>query len=338
MIKIVDEKPYLIAEVAQAHDGSLGFALSFIDLAKTVGAHAVKFQMHFAAIESSTAEPWRVKFSKQDETRFDYWKRMEFTPDQWMILKSHCDEVGLDFLCSPFSQFALDLLLDMDVKVFKVASGEVNNFLLLDSLDQKAEQIILSTGMSSEDEIAKAYSRISNPAERLVLMQCTSEYPTPLDAVNLNSLDHYRRQFPAAHYGLSDHSAKVATSVGAFHQGARIFELHLCFHKLQFGPDTVASLTPDEFTLLAELLADSAVLVGPQRELHGFSEMKRIFGKSLTVRRDMGAGEVIRLNDLETKKPADAGIHASNYETIIGKRLVKSLRKGEFLQSEHITR
>jgi N-acetylneuraminate synthase len=122
-------KPYLIAEIAQAHEGSLGILHSYIDAVSKTGVQAIKFQMHLAEAESSIHEPFRVKFSKEDLTRFDYWKRMEFSMDQWKDIKKHCDEVGLDFICSPFSNLAVDWLEEIGVHTYKIGSGEVNNFL-----------------------------------------------------------------------------------------------------------------------------------------------------------------------------------------------------------------
>ena len=117
----------IIAEVAQAHDGSLGMAHAYIDAIANAGADAVKFQTHIASAESTPGEPWRVKFSQQDATRYDYWKRMEFTEEQWQGLKKHADERGLKFLSSPFSVEAVELLTRVGVAAWKVASGEVSN-------------------------------------------------------------------------------------------------------------------------------------------------------------------------------------------------------------------
>src|SRR5262245_60624614 len=118
---------WIVAEVAQAHDGSLGMAHAYIDAIGNAGADAVKFQTHIAAAESTPNEPWRVKFSPQDATRYDYWKRMEFTEEQWHGLKKHAVECGLEFLSSPFSVEAVDLLTRVGVAAWKVASGEINN-------------------------------------------------------------------------------------------------------------------------------------------------------------------------------------------------------------------
>ncbi len=140
---------YTIAEIGQAHEGSLGILHSYIDALSSTGVSAIKFQMHIAEAESSEYEPFRVKFSYEDATRFDYWKRMEFTLEQWKGIKKHCDEVGLEFLCSPFSNLAVDWLEEIGVNRYKIGSGEVNNFLLLEKIAQTKKPIILSSGMSS---------------------------------------------------------------------------------------------------------------------------------------------------------------------------------------------
>ena len=125
-------KPYLIAEIGQAHDGSLGILYSYIDAIAQTGVDAVKFQMHIAEAESSEHEPFRVQFSLEDKTRYNYWKRMGFSLEQWRGIKQHCESANLDFICSPFSNLAVDWLEEMGVEQYKIGSGEVNNFLLLE--------------------------------------------------------------------------------------------------------------------------------------------------------------------------------------------------------------
>ena len=183
----IEKDLYVIAEVGQAHDGSLGFAHSFVDIAAKRGADAVKFQMHIASAESSAFESWRVKFSQQDDDRYSYWKRMEFTADQWSGLKSHCDEVGVDFLCSPFSIEAVNVLQQMGVKDFKIASGETTNFLMLDLINSIAERIYLSSGMSDVDETSQALTRFDDSEKRVAVLQCQSRYPVPLACMSLDA-------------------------------------------------------------------------------------------------------------------------------------------------------
>lgn len=332
-------KAYIIAEVAQAHDGSVGNAHAFIDLAKEVGADAVKFQMHIADIESGPEETWRVNFSFQDATRFDYWRRMEFNFDQWRELKSHCEREGLDFLCSPFSQRAVRDLLELGCSVFKVASGELSNLLLLDELNEKAEYIILSTGLASDNEIDIALSRFDYSESRVAVLQCTSEYPAPLESLNLAKISSWSKTLAAHRVGLSDHSGKITPALMAYTKGARVFENHICFHKKQFGPDTPASLDPQEFKTMVTLLRQFEVMnqtesnsASPELKL----ENKIRFGKTLTYARDLQTGDIIARSDLETKKPANLGVLPLNYITVVGRRLKKSVQMGEYIQEDDL--
>jgi N-acetylneuraminate synthase len=166
----------VIAEVAQAHDGSLGTAHAYVDAVAKAGADAIKFQTHIASAESTPGEPWRVKFSPQDATRYDYWQRMEFTEDQWHGLAQHARDRGLQFLSSPFSVAAVDLLTRVEVAAWKVASGEVSNALLFDRMLATGWPIILSTGMSPLAEIDGVVARVNAAGDDLQEQQCTTPY------------------------------------------------------------------------------------------------------------------------------------------------------------------
>lgn len=175
--RIAEDTPaYIIAEVAQAHDGSLGAAHAFIDIAADCGADAIKFQTHFAEAESTREEPFRVKFTTQDATRFDYWQRLEFTESQWRELAGHAADRGLTFLSSAFSMRAIDLLSDLDMAAWKIASGEVWNEPFMQAMTATGKPVLLSTGMANWDEIATAIGMIhaQDAAYPLGVFQCTS--------------------------------------------------------------------------------------------------------------------------------------------------------------------
>ena len=176
-----DDNPCLvIGEIAQTHDGSLGTAHAYIDAIANAGADAVKFQTHIAAAESTPGEPWRVKFSRQDATRFDYWKRMEFTEAQWHGLAEHAAERGLIFLSSAFSFEAVDLLERVGVPAWKVGAGETSNLPLLEKMARTGKPVILSSGMSDWAELDAA-------------VNCVREHGAPVAVL----LEH-------AHLGLGD--------------------------------------------------------------------------------------------------------------------------------------
>lgn len=334
----MNNKPYLIAEIAQAHDGSLGILHSYIDAVAKTGVQAIKFQMHIAEAESSIHEPFRIKFSKEDATRFDYWKRMEFTLEQWKDIKKHCDEVGLDFICSPFSNLAVDWLEEVGVHTYKIGSGEVNNLLLLEKITQTGKPIIISSGMSSFTELDETVAFLKSKKAEFSILQCTTAYPTLPEQYGLNVINELkeRYQVPA---GFSDHSAKISTGIAAVALGAEILEFHVVFHRDLFGPDAIASLTIEETKLLVE--AVNEIHLANQNPINkssndAFKELKSIFEKSLAINKDLPSGHVITFEDLESKKPKGFGISAQNFKEVIGRKLKNNKSKWDFLNEEDL--
>ena len=327
------DKPYFIAEIAQAHDGSLGLLHSYIDAVAKTGVQAIKFQMHIADAESSIHEPFRIKFSYEDDTRFDYWKRMEFTFEQWKGIKQHCDEVGLDFICSPFSNAAVDWLQQLDVKAYKVGSGEVNNFLLLDKIIQTGKPIIISSGMSSFDELDQVVHYLKSKAANFSILQCTTAYPTLPHQYGLNLINELKERYNVP-VGFSDHSAKTVTGIAAVALGAEIIEFHVVFDRTMFGPDAIASLTIHETKQLVEdATAIYEALSQPIDKNNNieFAPLKAIFEKSLAVNKNLPQGHILTFEDLESKKPKGFGIAAQDYATVIGKKLIKDKTQWDFL-------
>jgi N,N'-diacetyllegionaminate synthase len=170
---IYNDNVFIIAEIAQAHDGSLGILHSYIDAVSDTGADAIKFQVHIAEAESSEFEPFRVNFSYIDKTRYDYWKRMEFSLTQWQEIKEHCEKRNLEFICSPFSLAAVDLLEQIEIKKYKIGSGEVSNLLMLEKIAKTNKDIILSSGMSSFQDLDNTVNFIKSFGNKLAILQCT---------------------------------------------------------------------------------------------------------------------------------------------------------------------
>src|ERR1700722_3675300 len=224
----------IIGEVAQAHDGSLGAAHAYIDAIANAGADAVKFQTHIAAAESTPAEQWRVPFSFQDASRYDYWKRMEFTEEQWLGLRRHAEEKGLEFLSSPFSVEAAELLQRIGMRMWKVASGEVTNTRLFDYIIGTRLPLMLSSGMSTIEEIDAVVSRIQGANIPLAVLQCTSMYPCPPEKVGLNMIPYYRQRYGCA-VGLSDHSGTIYPGLAAATLGIELLEVHAVLSRECFG-------------------------------------------------------------------------------------------------------
>lgn len=332
---------FIVAEVAQAHDGSVGIAHAFIDSVANSGADAVKFQTHIASAESTPQEPWRVKFSVQDATRYDYWKRMEFTEEQWCGLKKHAEERGLKFLSSPFSIEAVELLTRVGVAAWKVASGEVSNEPMLKAMAVSGLPIFLSTGMSSLDEIDAAADRVKAAGLSLTILQCTSMYPTPPEKIGLNLIPFFRERYGCA-VGLSDHSGKIYTGLAATAIGIEVLEVHVTLSREMFGPDVPASLTTAELRQLVEGIRFIEKINANPVDKNGLAEslapMRDLFTKSVVARENLPAGTVLRENHLTAKKPG-TGIPASRLKELVGqtlKRPIKTdevLRESDFLES-----
>ncbi|MCG8650737.1 MAG: N-acetylneuraminate synthase family protein, partial [Pirellulales bacterium] len=281
-------RPFVIAEVAQAHDGSLGFAHSFIDVAAEAGADAIKFQTHIAAEESTRDEQFRTPFSYEDETRFDYWRRMEFTFEQWQGLAGHAREKDLVFLSSCFSVMAVEWMRRLDVPAWKVGSGEVRTPDLLDAMLDGGEPLLISTGLASEEEISAIADKAGRRGSPFALFQCTSMYPTAIEHVGLNVIDELHQRFGVP-VGLSDHSGSIWPGIAAMARGAAMIEVHIAFHERQFGPDTGSSLTPAELARLVEARdAIHTMLSNPvdkEQSLAGNAKTRQLFGKSLALKK-----------------------------------------------------
>ena len=336
---ISKNNPYLIAEVGQAHEGSLGILFSYIDALAKTGVNAVKFQMHLAHAESSIHEPFRVPFAVQDDTRFDYWKRMGFTLLQWKTIKKRCDDLHVDFLCSPFSNMAVDWLEEVGVSQYKIGSGEVNNLLLLNKIAQTGKPIILSSGMSSFDELDQTVAFLKSKNCKFSILQCATAYPTLPNQYGLNVMQELKNRYQVP-VGFSDHSARPETNVAAVALGAEIIEFHAVFDRHLFGPDSKASLTIAEITemvIAIKNIADAMQNPVDKSKNDDYKVVKLIFEKSLAVNKDLNSGHVLAFDDLEAKKPSNQGIAANKFESVLGRKLKQSMRKWDFLNDDDLT-
>lgn len=328
----------IIAEIGQAHEGSLGIAHSYIDAVAKRGVNTIKFQTHIAAAESSSHEPFRVNFSYEDDTRFAYWNRMEFTEEQWVGIKEHCDAVGIEFLSSPFSLAAVELLERIGVKRYKIGSGEVSNHLMLERIAQTGKPILLSSGMSSFSEIDAALKVINEYSSPVSVFQCTTSYPTHPENWGLNVISDLIKRYDYP-IGFSDHSGDIYACLLAAAHGARLFEFHVVFDKEMFGPDAKSSLDLNQLESLVKGLRQYELSlnhkINKDNNEH-FADLKAIFEKSLAVNKDLQAGHILSLADLEAKKPKGFGIDADQFKDLIGKELKRPLKQWDFLNRSDI--
>lgn len=323
----------VIGEVAQAHDGSLGFAHAFIDAVAETGAHAVKFQTHIAEAESTRAEPFRVRFSDQDATRFDYWRRMEFTEEQWHGLASHARDRGLMFLSSPFSTAAVDLLERVGVPGWKVGSGETTNLPLLDRMSETGKPVLISSGMSTWSELDTAVARVAGGGSAVGVLQCTTEYPVSPERIGLNLIGELEARYGCP-VGLSDHSGTIYPSLAAVTLGASVIEVHVTLSRSMFGPDVPASVTPEELRNLVDGMAviESSLAhpVDKEAVAMDLQETKRIFGRSVAPTQALPAGTTLEASHLTLKKPG-TGIPPERLGELVGRKLQRDVAADELL-------
>jgi len=332
-------RPFVIGEVAQAHDGSLGQAHAFIDAAARAGADAIKFQTHIAAAESTSRELWRVAFSRQDATRYDYWKRMEFSREAWQGLADHARDRGLVFLSSPFSPEAVSLLDAIGMPAWKIASGELENVQLLDAVLATGKPVLVSSGMSGFADLDAVIDRCRGASVPFAVMQCTTAYPCPPEHVGLNVLADLQQRYGCP-VGLSDHSGTVFASLAAASLGARFLEVHITFSREMFGPDVCASLTIDELASLVSgvdfihraLSSPIDKTVTPEDA----GPLRRIFGRSVVAARDLPAGTALTMEDLALKKPG-GGLPPATLHALVGRRLARSVSRDEAVAAGDVT-
>jgi N,N'-diacetyllegionaminate synthase len=328
----------VIGEVALTHDGSLGQAHAFIDAIAAAGADAVKFQTHIAEAESTPAEPFRVKFSRQDATRYEYWQRMAFTGEQWAGLADHARERGILFVSSPFSIEALAMLERIGQPFWKIASGETSNTLLLDRACDTGIPVLLSTGMSPISEIDAAVARVQSRGRQVGVFQCTTAYPCPPEKVGLNLVGVYRDRYRCL-VGLSDHSATIYPALAGVALGMDLLEIHVTLSREMFGPDVVASVTTAELRQLVDgirfIERMQASPVDKDAMAAETAPLRRLFTRSIVAREALAAGTVLSRDHLIIKKPG-TGLSPDRLDEVVGHRLARAVAADQLLAADDI--
>jgi sialic acid synthase SpsE len=321
-------KTFIIAEIGNTHEGSLGLAKQFVKAAAECGVDAIKFQTHIFEAESLPNAPNPPYF--KDETREEYFNRTAFNLEQYKELKRYTEELGCTFLSSPFSIEAVDLLMAAGVDMFKIPSGEVSNTPLLEYIASRGKKVILSSGMSSWEELDNAVAILKGKCD-LVILQCTSEYPCAPENAGLNVMLEIKSRY-GCEVGFSDHTLGIGVPIAAVALGATLIEKHFTLSKLMYGSDAKNSTEPAEFKLLVESIraAETAITstLDKNEKVKQLEGMKMIFEKSIVAKKDLKEGHVLTASDFAYKKPGN-GISASHYKNIIGKTLAKPIRQDE---------
>lgn len=332
---ILPNKFRIIAEIGQAHEGNINTLHSYIDAVAKTGVKTIKFQAHLSDFESSRFDKFRTKQKYLVySSRNKYWKDMEFTQKEWLGIKKHCEKLGLFFLCSPFSIEASKMLNQIGIKAWKIGSGEVSNFPMLEYIAKTKKPIILSSGMSDFREIDEAINLIKKYNKKILLMQCTSIYPCTDNLIGLNLIKEMKRRYNLP-IGFSDHSGDITTSFSAITLGAEFVELHVIFNKSINTFDTSSSVTLEDLAYLNKKFDRIKILANCKMSKNKITSkikvMKKLFEKSIFLKKNLKKNHILKFSDLCFKKPC-IGIHARDYKKVLGKKLNRNIYKDSSLK------
>jgi len=330
---------FIIAEAGVNHNGDMKLAHQLIDAAVAAGADAIKFQSFVAeelVTQNTPKANYQVETTGDDGGQMAMLKALELTPAQQAEIKQHCDDSGIIYLCTPYENISADMLDDLGVAAYKVASTDTTNIPFLRYLADKGRPVILSTGMSDEEEVEDAMAGLSAVKGKTAILHCTSEYPAPPEESNLRAIRNLCEKFDCP-VGYSDHSAGIGVSPYAVAAGASIIEKHFSLDKDMPGPDHRASINPRELTELVKTVREIEIILGDGTKTPKASELKNKdkMQKSLVARRDIAAGQVITEEDLAIKRPG-TGLAPKLFDEVIGRKALSAVSSDSVLTESDI--
>lgn len=326
----------IIAEAGVNHNGDLALAKQMARVAKGAGADMVKYQTAVPELVVSRFAP-KAEYQKQTtestESQLEMVRRIHFGFDAHRELKAYCDEIGIQYLSTPFDLESLAFLKTLDLPLYKIPSGEITNLPYLEAMAALGKPLLLSTGMSTISEIDDALRVLENGgAGEIMLLHCNTEYPTPFADANLLAMRDLARQFGCA-IGYSDHTPGLAADVAAAALGACLIEKHFTLDKTMEGPDHKASLDPAELTAMIRAVRDTELALGDgiKRVTQSEAKNKPVARKSIVARRPIRKGETLTADNLTTKRPGD-GISPMRWHEVLG-----TMAERDFAEDEAIT-
>ncbi len=334
--RVIDEAhpPMLIAEAGINHDGDVQKAIELIDAAAEAGADCIKFQCHIAEAEMIPTDARLGTLSK--ERVWDLMKRCGLTEEQEQRLKAYCEQKQIMYLCTPFSREAADRLERLDVLAYKIGSGECNNVPLIEHVAKKGKPMIVSTGMNDIASIRRSMEAIWRYQVPVILMHCTSMYPTPYEEVRLGAIRELQETFRVP-VGLSDHSLGIYTCLGAVPLGACVLEKHFTVSRQWPGPDIAISIEPQE---LAELVKGARAVHAARKGSKAILPQERpvieFAYASVVSLRDIQAGETLNLDNTWVKRPG-TGIPAARLQEILGREARRPIAADRLVSFDDLT-
>ena len=333
-------KPFIIAEIGQGHNGKIKKAFKYIDILSKTGVDAVKFQTHIADEESTLDEPFRKNsnYNFKHKNRYDYWRSVEFNIDEWFKIKKYAEKKKLIFLTSVFSIKAIHMMQKIGAKALKIGSGEFNSLDLINEVVKLKIPILLSTGMSTFTEIDKLNKLLKIKKASYAFFQCTSSYPVKLATVGINVINEFKKRYNCP-IGLSDHSGTIYPSVFGLSLNTNLLEVHVKMDKNEKGPDASSSVDIQDLKKICNI--NDAIYLMKKNPVDKYKiskdirKMKVIFGKSISLRKDIKKGEFITKENILMKKPA-IGLSYDDINKIVGKTAVKFISSKRILKKNDI--
>lgn len=327
---------FIIAEAGVNHNGDVSLAHTLIDKAFEARADAVKFQ-YFVTEELVTHDApkaaYQVEATGKSDGQYTMLKALELSIEQHAELKLHCEKAGILYLCTAYDITGIEMLDNIGVAAFKIASTDTNNIPFLCYAASKGRPIILSTGMSTLGEVEQAVEtlRAEGLNRKFAILHCTSEYPAPVSEANLRALLTMQHAF-CCPVGFSDHTAGIETSTWAVAIGACLIEKHFTLDRNMPGPDHSASMEPDELANLVRTVrnVESALGDGIKRVMPSELKNKSLMQKSLVAKRNIRAGQTISSDDLTCKRPGH-GLFPSWFDRVIGRRALVDIPRDQIL-------
>lgn len=322
-----DFPPFVIAEVGINHEGSFKKAIQMVDDAKKAGCECVKFQSHVIDDEM-IPEAQKVIPGHTKESIYEIMQRCNLSAEEELKIKKYVEDSGMIYLCTPFSRAAADRLQKIDVKAFKIGSGECNNYPLIEHIAKFKKPVILSTGMNNIPSIKIAVKILKKYKVPFVVLQCTSMYPTPYEKIRLGSIEELKKTFPGAIVGLSDHSVGNYASFGAIALGASVIEKHFTSNKKWPGPDIPLSIDPIELEDLIKGVAAIHLALGGKKTILDEEKPTIDFAYACVVAiKNIKKGGKFTKNNIWVKRPGTGEIKAIDFKKILGKVAAKDVEK-----------
>lgn len=328
----MSNRVFIIAEAGVNHNGNINIALQMIEIAKKAGVDAIKFQSFKTEKLVSAKAPkaeYQLKTTSQEESQFEMIKKLELSIQDHITLKKHCENNGILFLSSPFDIESADFLNELGMNIFKIPSGEIINLPYLKHIGNYRKEVILSTGMSTMEDIQNALEVLISSGtkkDQITVLHCNTEYPTPLEDVNLRAMLSIKDKF-GVKIGFSDHTNGIDVPIAAVALGAEVIEKHFTLSRDLEGPDHKASLEPKELEAMVNSIRNIEIAISGSgiKELSK-SEKKNIMiaRKSVHLIKSVKKGEIIEENNLIPMRPGD-GISPMEWYSIIGKKTNKDL-------------